>query len=60
VNSIVTLVKKNIDIISENDGVVRDRAEKLQRELNELRGSSKVLQYLAVEQRPAQFIDGKR
>ncbi len=60
VNSIVTLVKKNIDIISENDGVVRDRHAKLQLELNELRGSSKVLQYLAVEHRTAQFIDGKR
>jgi hypothetical protein len=59
VNSIATLLKKNIEVVNDNDHLVRDRHDRIKSELDDLRRSAKIMQYFSGEQVPAQFIDGK-
>jgi hypothetical protein len=59
VNSIATLVKKNIEVIADNDKIVRSRHARIKNELEDLQQSAKIMQYLGVPDASAQFIDGK-
>lgn len=59
VNSIATLVKKNIEVIADNDKIVRSRHERIKNELEDLQQSAKIMQYLGVPDGSAQFVDGK-
>ncbi len=59
VNSITTLVKKNIEVIGENGAYVRSRQERIKGELEDLRTSAKILQYLGTADTSPQFVDGK-
>lgn len=47
VTSIAALVKKNMDVVSENEAYVKERHEKIRRELEDLKTSDKVLQYFS-------------
>jgi len=60
VNCIVTLVKKNISLVTENEDYVKDRHERIKMELNELKSSRKILQYLREVDASPQFVDGKK
>lgn len=60
VNCITTLVKKNIALIAENEGYVNDRHERIRKELEELRNSDKIMQYLRQSDPSPQFVDGKQ
>ncbi|MBN1213691.1 MAG: hypothetical protein JXA92_14050 [candidate division Zixibacteria bacterium] len=60
VNCIVTLVKKNISLVSENEEYVKDRHERIRMELNELKSSRKILKYLSDVESSPQFVDGKK
>ncbi len=58
VNCITTLIKKNMTLVNENEGYVRDRHERIRKELEELRSSDKILQYLRQAETSPQFVDG--
>jgi hypothetical protein len=60
VNCIVTLVKKNISLVSENEEYVKDRHERIKMELNELKNSRQILKYLSDVDTSPQFVDGKK
>ena len=60
VNCIVTLVKKNINLVTENEEYVKDRHERIKAELNELKSSRKILKYLSEVDTSPQFVDGKK
>lgn len=59
VNSIATLLKKNIEVINDNDHLVRERHDRIKSELDDLRRSAKIMQYFGTGEPSAQFIDGK-
>ena len=59
VNCIVTLVRKNLALVAENDRYVQGRHERIKKELDQLKNSDKILQYLASEDPSPQFVDGK-
>jgi hypothetical protein len=60
INCIVTLVKKNISLVSDNEQYVRERHEKIREELASLMNSNKVFNYLHVADPSPQFVDGKK
>jgi len=60
VNCIVTLVKKNMKLVVENQQYAEDRHERIRIELQELRNSHKILQYLSKPEPSPQFVDGKK
>lgn len=59
VNSIVTLVKKNMSVVAENEEYLTDRYERIKSELSELKNSRKILQYVREVDPSPQFVDGK-
>ena len=60
VNSIITLVRKNIALVVDNQEYLTNRHERIKSEMNELRNSSKIMQYLTEEEPSPQFVDGKK
>jgi hypothetical protein len=60
VNSIVTMVKKNMKLVAENEAYVRDRHERIKRELQDLQNSEKIMQYMGDRDPSPHFIDGKK
>lgn len=60
VNSIVTLVKKNMNLVSECESYLKGRYERIKAELGELRNSQKILKYLHDVDPSPQFVDGKQ
>jgi hypothetical protein len=60
VNSIVTLVKKNLSLVSECESYLKGRCERIKTELGELKNSEKILQYLRNADPSPQFVDGKQ
>ncbi|MFQ6007520.1 MAG: hypothetical protein ACE5K8_01065 [Candidatus Zixiibacteriota bacterium] len=60
VNSIVTLVKKNMNLVSECRDYMKGRYDRIQAELDELKNSHKILQYLRDVEPAPQFVDRKQ
>ena len=60
VNSIVTMLRKNMTLVKENESVVKERYDRIRTELNQLKNSSKILQYLATSDPSPQFVDGRK
>ena len=60
VNSIITLVKKNLKLIEDNKEYATSRHDRIKSEMDDLRNSGKILQYLADADPSPQFVDGKR
>lgn len=58
-NSIITLVKKSVSLVKENEEYLRNRHNRLKVELKELQNSQKILQYLKENPPTPQFVDGK-
>ena len=59
-NCIITLVKKNIKLVAENEQYARDRHRRIKGELEELRNSQKILRYIGDANAEPQFVDGKQ
>jgi hypothetical protein len=60
VNSIVTLVKKNMNLVSECEDYMKERYDRIQVELGELKNSHKILQYIRDVEPMPQFVDRKQ
>lgn len=60
VNSIITMLRKNMALVEENEGVVKERYNRIRSELEQLKNSSKILQYLATSEPSPQFVDGRK
>lgn len=60
VTSIATLIRKNLDLVRENELYVADRHSRLKAELATLQKSDKILRYLSDVEQPPHLIDGKR
>ncbi|MBU8932751.1 MAG: hypothetical protein KOO62_01975 [candidate division Zixibacteria bacterium] len=60
INSVMTLIKKNKDIVAECEGYLQGRCERIQEELGQLRNSEKILQYVTDGNQSPQFVDGKK
>lgn len=59
VNSIATLVKKNMTLVGESEQYLQGRYERIKQELGELKNSRKILQYMNGANPAPQFVDGK-
>ena len=60
VNSVITLVKKNLKLIEDNKEYATSRHDRIKSEMDDLRTSGKILQYIAGVDPSPQFVDGKR
>jgi len=60
VNSIITLVKKNLALIEDNKEYATSRHDRIKSEMDDLRSSGKILQYIADTDPSPQFVNGKR
>jgi len=60
VNSIVTLVKKNMALVEENREVLQERHERIRLELDELKSSQQLMRYMTETESSPQFVDGKK
>jgi hypothetical protein len=59
VNSIITLIKKNITLVKENEQYLKSRHGRILAELEQLKNSSKIMQYVHEGDPSPQFVDGK-
>ena len=59
VNSIATMVKKNVNLVNESEEYLKGRYQRLKEELGELKNSRKILQYVGDADPSPQFVDGK-
>lgn len=59
VTSIITLIRKNMNIVKENEEYLRERHDRVRSELDSLQNSSKIMKYLRETPQTAQFVDSK-
>lgn len=59
VNSILTMVKKNLLLVEQNKEYVQNRHRRIKAEMDELKNSRQILQYFADPEPSPHFIDGK-
>lgn len=60
VTSIITMVKKNVGLVNENEIYLKNRHRRLKSELRELQNSSKILKYIKNVEPTPHFVDGKK
>lgn len=60
VNSIRTLVKKNMVMVAEAEKYLTGRYDRIKTELGELQNSQKILKYFGQSNPSPQFVDGKK
>lgn len=60
VNSIATLVKKNIILVKECEDYMTGKYEQIKIEISKLKNSEKILQYMTDAPVSPQFVDGKK
>lgn len=58
INSIVTLVKKSINVVSENEQYMNMKYTRIKDELGELKNSEKIMKYMQAEDSTPHFING--
>jgi hypothetical protein len=56
---ILTLIKKNINLVKDNETYATDRYERVRQELRELQRSSKIVKYFKDGEMEPQFLDKK-
>jgi hypothetical protein len=56
---ILTLIKKNINLVKDNEAYATDRYERVRQELRELQRSSKIVKYFKDGEMEPQFLDKK-
>ncbi len=57
--AIVTLVRKNLDLVRDNEAYASERYQRLQKDLRDLQQSSKIVQYVKELDSSPQFVDRK-
>lgn len=60
VNSIVTMVKKNINLVQQSEVYMNERYQRIKTEIGDLKNSKKILQYMRDTEPSPQFVDGKQ
>jgi hypothetical protein len=60
VNNIVTLVQKNVALVEDNEEYLKGRHQRIKKELEELKNSRKILQYMNETDPSPQFVDGRK
>ncbi|RKX19604.1 MAG: hypothetical protein DRP35_07430 [Candidatus Zixiibacteriota bacterium] len=60
VNSIVTLVKKNVRLVQESEEYMNKKYQRIKSEIGGLKNSEKILQYMRDNEPSPQFVDGKQ
>jgi len=60
VNSIVTLVQKNMKLVEENREVLTERHQRIKKELGELKNSHQIMKYMSEAEPSPHFVDGKQ
>ncbi len=60
INSMATLLKKNIKLVAECEEYMTGKYEKIKREIDKLKNSEKILQYITEAPASPQFVDGKK
>ncbi len=60
VNSIVTLVRKNINLVQESEEYMNEKYQRIKSEIGDLKNSEKILQYMRDNEPSPQFVDGKQ
>lgn len=60
VNSIATLVKKSIRLVEDNKEFLSNRHKRIRSEMDELKNSRKIMQYMSQAEVSPQFVDGKK
>jgi ATP-dependent Lon protease len=60
VNSIQTLVQKNMRLVAETEEYLMGRYDRIKSELGELQNSQKILKYFSQTNPSPQFVDGKK
>lgn len=59
-NSIATLIKRSIDIVTECEEYLQSRYDRIREELSKLKNSHKIIKYIAdTDASPHHFVDGK-
>lgn len=58
-NSIATLIKRSIAIVTECEEYIQSRHERIREELNKLKNSHKIIKYIADADTSPHFVDGK-
>ncbi len=59
INSITTLVKKSIKVVSENEEYMNMKYNRIKDELGELKNSEKIMKYMQHEDTSPQYINGE-
>jgi hypothetical protein len=60
VTSIATLIKKSIKLVDDNKEFLANRHERIRVEMDELKNSRKIMQYMSQGDARPQFVDGKK
>lgn len=60
VNSIATLIKKNLSLVKESNEYMTGRYERIKTEIGQLKNSAKIIQYLTENNPSPQFVDGRK
>lgn len=60
VNSIATLIKKNLSLVKETEEYLRGKYERIKAEIGELQTSQKIIQYMGSPESSAHLIDGRK
>ena len=59
VNSIATLVRRNLEVVKGNQEIAGEKYERIREELDQLRHSDKLLRYFQADMVPPQFVDDR-
>jgi len=59
VNSIATMVKKNMSLVSDSEEYLQERYQRIKAELGELKNSKRIMQYMTDGNPTPQFVDGQ-
>ena len=57
--SIITLIKKDMDLVRQNEDYVSNRCDRIKEELQKLCNSDKIVKYIRDLESPPQFVDKK-
>lgn len=60
VNSIATMIKKNMNLVTDCEKFLKGKYERIKVELSELKGSHKILQYMNTGEETTHLVDGKK
>ena len=60
INSITTIIKKSMALVADNNEILTERHQRIREELEELKGSRQILQYMGEPEPSPQYVDGRK